>query len=212
LEPFDVLWWHATTRGISLPVVRFATHLDVVHGGFVVVEPSPAAAVARAVMELRERRPQCDLLVRAIMLQLGAGIIRGLAGRAAGRAADQPAKSADARNSSWHVERVAEYIRTNYGADLTLERLAHLAGVSPYYLTTLFRRYLGRSAMTYVGEVRHRHACEMLRTQDIEVAEIARLVGYRDPYYFSRVFKAGEGCSPLAYRRRYRPVTPSAQH
>lgn len=202
LEPFDVLWWHATTRGISLPVVRFGANLDVIHGGFVAVEPSPAAAVARAAMELRQRQAQWDLVVRAIALQLAAHIVRGLDGLPG----DQAAKNTAGRGSSRHVERVADYIRTNFDADLTLDHLASLVSVSPYYLTTLFRRYLGRSAMVYLGEVRHRHACEMLRSTETEVAEIGRLVGYRDPYYFSRVFKAGEGCSPLEYRRRHRAV------
>jgi AraC-like DNA-binding protein len=36
---------------------------------------------------------------------------------------------------------------------------------------------------------------------------VARSVGY-DPYYFSRVFKAREGCAPLYYRQRYRISRP----
>jgi AraC-like DNA-binding protein len=44
----------------------------------------------------------------------------------------------------------------------------------------------------------------LLRDTDLAVAEVARNVGYDDPYYFSRVFKAREGCAPLYYRRRSR--------
>jgi AraC-like DNA-binding protein len=208
LEPFEVLWWHATTRGISLPVVRFeahGAHLDVFHGGFVAVEPSPAAALTRVALELRLQQAGSDLLVRAIMLQLTTLLVRGLGAVARG---PDPSRESG-RNSSWHVQRVADYVRAHYSADLSLKRLADLVNVSPYYLTTIFRRYLGRSAMAYVGEVRHRHACELLRDTDADVAEVARRVGYHDPFYFSRVFKAGEGCSPLMYRRRHRPVTPS---
>ena len=87
---------------------------------------------------------------------------------------------------------------------MTLAGLAQLAGLSPYYLTRTFARYSGRGVMTYLGDVRHREAAALLRNSDLAVAEVARAVGYDDPYYFSRVFRTREGCAPLHYRRRFR--------
>jgi iron complex transport system substrate-binding protein len=104
------------------------------------------------------------------------------------------------------VERVAAFIDEHYAARLTLDGLAAHGGVSPYYLTALFRRYTGRSVMAYLGDVRHREARSLLRNTDLGVAEVARGVGYEDPYYFSRAFRAREGCPPSVYRREFKPA------
>jgi AraC-like DNA-binding protein/mannose-6-phosphate isomerase-like protein (cupin superfamily) len=207
LEPFEVLWWQVTSRGISLPVEGFAGERHVVHAGFIAVDLAPASVMAHVVQELRRRQPHCDLLVRALLLQLAAAALRELSEGAADETPIWPGE----RKCGWHVQRVARYIETHYGTDLTLRRLARLVDVSPYYLTSLFRRYTGRSAMAYVSDVRHRRALALLRNTDLEVAEVARLVGYKDPYYFSRVFKARQGCPPLLYRRLYHAETPSAK-
>ena len=100
------------------------------------------------------------------------------------------------RKGSWHVQRIARYVEAHYSAPITLAGLAQLAGLSPYYLTRIFARYTGRGVMTYLGDVRHREATALLRNSDLAVAEVARGVGYDDPYYFSRVFRGREGCAP----------------
>jgi AraC-like DNA-binding protein len=100
---------------------------------------------------------------------------------------------------------VAAYVDEHYAERLTLDRLAKQAGISSYYLTTLFRRCTGRSVMAYVGDVRHREARSLLSNTGLAVTEVARSVGYDDPYYFSRVFRSREGCAPSAYRRAFQP-------
>jgi iron complex transport system substrate-binding protein len=142
------------------------------------------------------------LVVRAMLLHVAAVLLRKLAQRETAHEVvwEQGAKV------SQHVQRVAHFVETHYGTDITLDRLARVAGVSPYYLTTLFRRFTGRSALAYLGDVRQKYAIELLRNTDLEVAAVARLVGYEDPYYFSRVFKERNGCSPRAFRRLYTAV------
>lgn len=205
LEPFDTLWWHVTDRGINLSLAGFAGERHAVRGGFVALTPSPAPSLARVVQELEGERPRQELLVRAICLELAAGLLRHLDEVAAG----SPITFATERKSSWHVQRVAHYIEAYHGAGITLEQLAREAQLSPYYLTRLFRHYTGRGVMTYLADVRHREALALLRDTDLAVAEVARIIGYDDPYYFSRVFKAREGCAPLHYRRRIRAELPA---
>jgi transcriptional regulator GlxA family with amidase domain len=53
-------------------------------------------------------------------------------------------------------------------------------------------------------EERVRNAQVLLETTDGTVAEIAAIVGYEDPLYFSRVFRKARGLSPMKYRRAYR--------
>lgn len=206
LEPFEVLWWCISPRGISLPVEGFSGEHQVTQGDYVALDTGTAIPV-RVAQELERRQAHSDLLVRALLLQLAAVILRRLDEIATGRADAW----ASGRKGCWHVERVVHYVETNYGADITLERLARVAGLSPFYLTTLFRRVTGRSAMGYVRDVRHWQALALLRSTELDVAAVSRQVGYEDPYYFSRVFKARQGCSPLEYRRRARSDLPTAE-
>jgi AraC-like DNA-binding protein/mannose-6-phosphate isomerase-like protein (cupin superfamily) len=207
LEPFDTLWWHVTDRGVNLSLAGFAGDRYAVRGGFVTLSPSPVPALARVVQELEGARPRRDLLVRALLLEIAAALLRHLDEIAAGSSVSFTTE----RKSSWHVQRVAQYIETHHGSGITLENLARVAELSPYYLTRLFRDYTGRGVMAYLGDVRHREALALLRDTDLAVAEVARTVGYDDPYYFSRVFKSREGYAPLYYRRRSRDETRAHQ-
>jgi YesN/AraC family two-component response regulator len=153
-----------------------------------------------AARELQVRRPHHDLIVQAAMLDLAAHILRSLQELDA----EETAATSQERRTSQYVHLVVQHLRTHHGADITLERLAAWVGLSPGYLTTLFRRELGRSVMAYVSEVRHREARSLLRNTDLSKPQVAELIGYIDPNYFSRVFKAREGYSPIQYRRLFR--------
>ena len=58
--------------------------------------------------------------------------------------------------------------------------------------------------MKLVLDVRMRNAQILLETTDGTISEIALLVGYDNPMYFSRVFRKEKGLSPLKYRKAYR--------
>jgi AraC-like DNA-binding protein len=200
LEPFETFWWHVTAGGINLSLAGFAGDRRVAPGGFVPLVRSPVPDLARVVQELEGDRPHRNLLVRTALLELAALMLRHLDEAAARPSAPFTAE----RKGVWHVQRVAQYVELHHGADVSLRGLARFAGLSPYYLTRLFARNTGRGVMTFLGDVRHREALSLLRNTDLAVAEVARSVGYDDPYYFSRVFRAREGSAPLHYRRRFR--------
>ncbi len=200
LEPFETLWWHVTAGGINLSLAGFAGDRHVSRGGFIPLATSAVPTLARVVQELEGDRPHRNLLVRTALLELAALILRHL-----DEAAARPsAPFTPERKGSWHVQRIAQYVEVNHGAEVSLRGLARFAGLSPYYLTRLFARYTGRGVMTFLGDVRHREALSLLRNTDLAVAEVARSVGYEDPYYFSRVFRSREGSAPLHYRQRFR--------
>jgi transcriptional regulator GlxA family with amidase domain len=67
-----------------------------------------------------------------------------------------------------------------------------------------FAAAAGMSPKQYILDLRIRNAQILLETTDGTVSEIARIVGYDNPMYFSRLFRKAKGLSPLNYRKVYR--------
>ncbi|MBM7540127.1 helix-turn-helix domain-containing protein [Amphibacillus cookii] len=67
------------------------------------------------------------------------------------------------------------------------------------YLFRLFKEATGMSISTYLTRYRVQQACELLRSSDLSIKAIAYSVGYKDPLYFSRVFKKATSYTPSAY-------------
>jgi AraC-like DNA-binding protein len=102
------------------------------------------------------------------------------------------------------VTRVLDRVAADLSYPWTLRDLAETARVSPEQLRRLFHRYLGRSPLHRVLELRLARASELLRTTDEKVEAIAHAVGYRSVYAFSSAFGRELGCSPSSFRRRSR--------
>jgi len=86
----------------------------------------------------------------------------------------------------------------------TLGELSRLTYVGPAHLARSFARSLGRPPMHYLAQLRAERACVMLARTDDSVASIGAAVGWPDPAYFSRRFRAIFGMSPREYRHRQR--------
>ncbi|MDE1170196.1 MAG: helix-turn-helix transcriptional regulator [Verrucomicrobium sp.] len=90
---------------------------------------------------------------------------------------------------------------------------AFLAGklrCSADYLSHLFRQETGRRLAAYITAERVEAARELLRRTALTVAEIAFAVGFENPGYFARVFKASAGAAPGEYRRGLDPAEETA--
>jgi CheY-like chemotaxis protein/AraC-like DNA-binding protein len=87
-------------------------------------------------------------------------------------------------------------------ADLpSLPEIARAAGTYRERLNALFQQRLGRSVFEHVRERRFERAAQLLRETDLDVAAIARVVGFRNARNFSTAFRERHGVAPLAYRR-----------
>jgi two-component system response regulator YesN len=102
------------------------------------------------------------------------------------------------------VDRAAEYIRSNYQADeLNLRAIADAGSVNPTYLSKVFKIQTGQSVIEFLRETRLNAAKDIMDgSRSMRVNEVARAVGFADPLYFSKVFKARFGVSPRRYLRR----------
>ncbi len=92
------------------------------------------------------------------------------------------------------------FLNENYEQPYSSERLATHCRVSTPHLRSLFQKWVGESPHRTHQRYRIEKAERLLLSQDLSVREVAKQVGYSDPYYFSRVFKKMTGVSPSHYR------------
>ena len=85
---------------------------------------------------------------------------------------------------------------------LNLSDLAEEYGITPNYLSSLFRKELGVTFTSYVESYRMEKAKKLLLSGMDKIYEIAEAVGYPDAQYFSKVFKEHVGKSPQDYRNK----------
>ncbi len=84
---------------------------------------------------------------------------------------------------------------------LRIGTLCAVAGVSASSFFALFKSVTGRSPMDFFTRLRMQRACELLRDGKLSVKQAAAVLGYQDPYYFSRVFKLVTGIAPVHFSR-----------
>ena len=102
------------------------------------------------------------------------------------------------------LEPVISYINANCGKQFTLSELAEIAGVTPQYLSILFKRSTSRTVFEYVNLTRIRLAKELLMSEaDMTVRDISEACGFNGESYFCAVFRKYEKTSPLEFRREF---------
>ena len=105
------------------------------------------------------------------------------------------------KQSSWLVDSALDYINSHFAdEDISLNAVARSINVSANYLSAVFSQKMGLSFVEYVTQKRMARAKQLLRQSRKKTGEIASEVGYKDPRYFSFVFKKTQGCTPREYR------------
>ena len=100
------------------------------------------------------------------------------------------------------VTNVKAYINRNLDQKLSLNEVAAAFDISPAYLSKLFGKYSELGFVNYVNYAKINAAKEMLRESNDKVYEIAAKLGFESAFYFSKVFKKIEGCSPREYMQK----------
>src|SRR6266404_4240438 len=109
--------------------------------------------------------------------------------------------SGDVGTLPWgRLRRVIEYIQQNLDQDLTLTELAALVYMSPFHFARLFKRSTGVPPHRFVVRQRIARARLVLRTRELSIAQISRMVGFRTPSHFTTVFRRVLGMTPRAFR------------
>lgn len=85
--------------------------------------------------------------------------------------------------------------------DVSLKAIAQQLNYNADNLSARFSREVGQTAIEYLTNLRIERARELLRGSAMSISEIAWASGYRNPNYFSRLFKKTTGSTPRHYRK-----------
>ena len=88
----------------------------------------------------------------------------------------------------------------------SIESLCRDSGISHAHLLRLFKREYGTTLISYVTGKRIAHACELLETTDLPVADVAFSCGFSDELHFMKIFKTKTGVTALKYRKSRQTV------
>ncbi len=105
---------------------------------------------------------------------------------------------------SSYIETCKTYISRHYREKIYLEDAAAALGISPSYLSRMFKRETGICFQDYVNRIRAERAANLLRYSDMDLSAIAGYVGFPSQSYFGRIFKACRQMTPGEYRDRYK--------
>jgi AraC family transcriptional regulator, arabinose operon regulatory protein len=101
------------------------------------------------------------------------------------------------------VLQAIRYMRENVRCPLSLGDCARCAGWSSAHFSMAFRRQTNLSPIQFFTRLKMSLACELLKTTDLSMKEVAASIGLNDQFYFSRLFHRHLRMSPTAYRRDY---------
>ena len=108
--------------------------------------------------------------------------------------------NASERNND--IENSVRFMHDNLKKDLSLNEIAAKSALSVSRFSLLFKKHYQTSPIDYFIKLRMQRACQYLQTSPMKVREIAELLGYEDPYYFTRLFTRVIGMSPRQYRKQ----------
>jgi len=111
----------------------------------------------------------------------------------AGENSETPSRKATAHS-------LRQYLENRLDVLVDLEEMAQHFGVSKSSLCRLAKKLLGDTLVNCSHTIRVEQACQLLSMQEMAISDVAERVGFKDPFYFSRIFKSKLGVSPKQWQ------------
>lgn len=105
------------------------------------------------------------------------------------------------RDKNGIITKAKEFINANLKRQISLSEVAEAASVSPAYMSALFKKRTGISMVDYVNQCKMDLAKEFMDNGMVRITDIADKLGYKNVYYFSKVFKKTCKQTPSEYVR-----------
>ncbi|MCL2208851.1 MAG: helix-turn-helix domain-containing protein [Treponema sp.] len=98
------------------------------------------------------------------------------------------------------IRKAERFIWENYTRKLSLQEIADVSGLSAPYFSTIFKEEMGENLSNYLNRLRVEKAAAILLTTNIPISQIAKICGFEDQSWFSKIFKNNTGLTPGKYR------------
>jgi transcriptional regulator GlxA family with amidase domain len=101
----------------------------------------------------------------------------------------------------WQLRAVRNYVVANIDDNLTNEKLAEQARLSPGHFSRAFKVSMGVAPHAFILRERIERAKDLILGSSVPLSEIALCCGFADQSHFTRMFRRHEGLSPSSWRR-----------
>lgn len=183
----DAMWVHFTGRGVRELLERFEIEPFVKYD---ITDTGQFRILAEKIIrEYRLRQVGFESISCAYLVQ-----ILTLAKRRIDAAADENTVGPP------DLSPALEDMQTDFAKNREIADYAKMCGISSSYFISRFTKEYGMPPYRYLTQIRIGQAKHLLLETGISISEIARSVGYADPFCFSRVFRKHTGMSPSKFR------------
>jgi xylan 1,4-beta-xylosidase len=116
-------------------------------------------------------------------------------------ALEEKEKSTDYNRNYDRLRKILNFVNEHYAESPSLNEIAEIVYVSPYYLSHFFTQAMGMTYSQYLNYVKVSMAKQSISTTDDTITDILSRSGFSKAKTFNRVFKEIVGCSPSDYRK-----------
>lgn len=121
--------------------------------------------------------------------------------------ASHVSKSAPPTLSLHTYQKCRKYIDENFSTIMSIQQIADKCGVNIRYMSRLFKKFNNMTPHQYITRLKMNRAANLLLDTTQTVRTIGNVLGFKDPYHFSRNFKQVHGLSPQNYRKLHLDIS-----
>lgn len=107
------------------------------------------------------------------------------------------------RVRDFYLREAMNYIEQHYQEEIAVEDIAVFCGLNRSYFGKIFREVMGKTPQEFLIHYRITKACQLLKSTQMSIKDIAIAVGYPNQLHFSRAFHNAIGTSPRAWRNEH---------